>query len=411
MKEMGLDAFRFSISWSRILPNGKVDGGVNEVGVAYYNNLINELLANGIEPYVTLFHWDLPQSLEDEYGGFLSSKVASDFGNYADVCFKRFGDRVKYWITLNEPLATSHYGYTNGEFAPGHCSKLINSACEQGDSRTEAYLATHNQLLAHAMAVKVYKQKYQAEQKGIIGITLVSSWFIPYSKSKQDIAARRRALDFSLGWFLHPLTYGDYPMSMRTLVGDRLPKFSKEETELITGSYDFLGLNYYTANYAADSPPNYNPLNATYQTDSLAKLLTERNGHDIGRKSGSSWLYVYPKGIQQLVQYAQKKYKNPVIYITENGISETNNEELGLDHALADETRINFYHRHLVYLKKAIEGGANVKGYFAWSLLDNFEWNSGYSVRFGLVYVDYKNGLTRYPKHSARWFRSFLKKH
>ncbi|CAN1263521.1 Beta-glucosidase 24 [Linum perenne] len=409
MKEMGLDAFRFSISWSRILPNGKVSGGVNKEGVTYYNNFINELLANGIRPFVTLFHWDLPQPLEDEYGGFLSSKVAVDFGAYADICFKLFGDRVKHWITLNEPLGFSYYGYINGQFAPGRCSKFINSNCSTGNSKTEPYFTTHNQLLAHATAVKVYREKYQAKQKGIIGITLVSSWFVPYSKSKHDIKARRRAIDFSLGWFMDPLTFGKYPKSMRAFVGKRLPKFSKEEAKLVKGSFDFLGLNYYTANYAANIPADNSP-NASYLTDSRARLTTERNGQNIGRKAASTWLYIYPKGIRELVLYTKRKYNNPLIYITENGVDEVNNEELGLDHALADETRINFYHQHLENLNFAIKRGANVKGYFAWSLLDNFEWNSGYSVRFGIFYVDYKNGLKRYPKHSAHWFRSFLKK-
>ncbi|CAN1263530.1 Beta-glucosidase 24 [Linum perenne] len=409
MKEMGLDAFRFSISWPRILPNGKLSGGVNQEGVNYYNNLINELLANGITPFVTLFHWDLPQPLEDEYGGFLSSKVADDFGDYADVCFNQFGDRVKHWITLNEPLGFSYYGYTNGQFAPGRCSKWINSNCTEGDSETEPYLATHNQLLAHATAVKVYKDKYKANQNGIIGITLVSSWFVPYSNSRRDMEARRRALDFSFGWFMDPLTFGKYPDSMIELVGKRLPKFSEEESELVKGSFDFLGLNYYTANYAANMR-TVNSTNTTYLTDAQAKINKCKPLFFFFTQAASTWLYVYPEGIRGLVMYTMRKYNNPLIYITENGVDEVNNEELSLDDALNDETRINFYHQHLENLNIAIQRGANVKGYFAWTLLDNFEWSSGYSVRFGIYYVDYKNGLQRYPKRSAHWFHNFLRK-
>ncbi|CAN1263535.1 Beta-glucosidase 24 [Linum perenne] len=407
MKDMGVDAFRFSISWSRILPNGKVSGGVNKVGVTYYNNLINELLANGIKPFVTLFHWDLPQALEDEYEGFLSSKIVNDFSAYADVCFKLFGDRVKNWITLNEPLTFTQSGYVSGEMAPGHCSKSVNSNCTKGDSSTEPYLASHNQLLAHAAAVKVYRERYQAKQKGIIGITLVSSWYIPYSNSKHDRRARQRALDFGYGWFMDPLTNGEYPKSMRSLVGDRLPKFSKEEAELVKGSFDFIGLNYYSSNYVANTGKS---VNSTYFTDSEVKLSTERNGKSIGLRAASPWLYIYPQGIQDLVLYTKKKYHNPLIYITENGVDEVNNEEQSLEHALADVTRIYYYHLHLDFLNKAIDKGANVKGYFAWSLLDNFEWATGYSVRFGIYYVDYKDGFKRYPKRSAHWFRSFLRR-
>ncbi|CAN0902046.1 Beta-glucosidase 24 [Linum grandiflorum] len=273
MKDMGLDAFRFSISWSRILPNGKVSGGVNKAGVTYYNNLINELLSNGIKPFVTLFHWDLPQHLEDEYEGFLSPKIVSDFGAYADVCFKLFGDRVKNWITLNEPLTFTQFGYATGDLAPGRCSKSINNNCTKGDSSTEPYLVTHNQLLAHAAAVKVYREKYQAKQKGIIGITLVSSWFVPYSKSKHDLKARQRALDFMYGWFMDPLTKGEYPKSMKSLVGNRLPKFSKEESELVKGSFDFLGLNYYTSSYAANTVNSVNSTSYSTFTQKDSKIF------------------------------------------------------------------------------------------------------------------------------------------
>ncbi|CAL1391182.1 unnamed protein product [Linum trigynum] len=410
MKSMGLDAYRFSISWSRILPNGKVSGGVNQEGVTYYNNLINELLANDIKPFVTLFHWDLPQALEDEYEGFLSPKITGDFAAYTDVCFKLFGDRVKHWITLNEPLTYTKDGYVTGDFAPGRCSKSINPNCTKGDSSTEPYLVTHYQLLAHAAAVKVYREKYKANQKGVIGITLVSSWFVPFSPSKDDLEAQQRALDFSYGWFIDPLIRGEYPQSMRTLVGNRLPKFSKEESKLVKGSLDFLGLNYYTSSYASADTNPVNSLKATYLTDSRANISNERNGEPIGPQAASNWLYIYPNGIEELVTYTKEKYNNPLIYITENGVDEASNEDLSLEQALADETRINYYQQHLASLNKAIKKGADVKGYFAWSLLDNFEWASGYTVRFGINYVDYKLGLKRYPKHSAHWFKNFLKK-
>ncbi|KAE8037053.1 hypothetical protein FH972_009678 [Carpinus fangiana] len=409
MKEMGLDAYRFSISWSRVLPKGKLSGGVNREGIKYYNHLINQLLHKGLKPFVTLFHLDLPQALEDEYGGFLSPQIVDDFRDFAELCFKEFGDRVKHWITLNEPWSCSVGGYASGQIAPGRCSSWLNMNCIGGDSGTEPYLVAHYQLLAHAASVLEYKQKFQAAQKGVIGITLNSHWMIPFSNARHHRNAALRALDFMLGWFLDPLTYGDYPHSMRFLVGKRLPKFSKEQSKLVKGSFDFIGLNYYTTNYAAYAA-HLNSGNASYSTDSLANLTTERNGIPIGPPAASDWLRVYPRGFLDLLLYIKEKYHNPLLYITENGIDEVNNATLSLEAALVDNQRIEYYYSHLWYLRKAINEGVNIKGYFAWSLLDNFEWNAGYTFRFGINYVDYKNGLKRHPKLSARWFKNFLKK-
>ncbi|RZC53547.1 hypothetical protein C5167_012398 [Papaver somniferum] len=405
MQEMGLDSYRFSISWSRILPTGKLSGGVNKEGIKYYNNLINELLSKGVQPYATLFHWDLPQGLEDAYGGFLSPHIVDDFKDYAELCYKEFGDRVKHWITLNEPWTFSNGGYALGNFAPGRCSKYVDPNCTAGHSGTEPYLTGHYQLLSHAAAVHVYKLKYQASQKGQIGITLVSHWMEPFSNAKSDQHAALRALDFMYGWFMDPLTFGRYPLSMQSLVGDRLPKFNKEESDMVKGSFDFLGLNYYTGNYAEHVLNANNNINPSYTTDAQAKQTTDRNGVPIGLKSGSPWLHVYPQGMRSLLHYTKRKYKNPVIYITENGISEKNDPTLPLKEALKDDLRITYYHSHLYQVQIAI------KGYFAWSLLDNFEWNAGYTVRFGISFVDYKDGLLkRYPKSSALWFKNFLKK-
>ncbi|XP_004295223.1 PREDICTED: beta-glucosidase 12-like [Fragaria vesca subsp. vesca] len=408
MKDMNLDAYRFSISWSRLLPNGKLSGGVNKEGVKYYNNLINELLSKGLQPYVTLFHWDLPQTLEDEYGGFLSPNIVNHFRDFSELCFKEFGDRVKYWITLNEPWTYSNGGYALGSLAPGRCSAWQQLNCTGGDSSTEPYLVAHNLLLSHAAAVKLYRQKYQAYQKGVIGITIVSHWFIPISDATHHKNAALRTLDFMFGWFMDPLTNGDYPHSMRSLVGNRLPKFTKEQSKLLIGSFDFLGLNYYTTYYASYTPQN-NSLNASYVTDARSTQSFALNGVPIGPQAASSWLYVYPKGLRDLLLYTKTKYNDPLIYITENGIDEFNDPKLSLEEALFDNQRVDYYFRHLYYLQKAIEDGVKVKGYFAWSLLDNFEWASGYTVRFGINYVDYKNGNKRHPKLSAHWFKNFLK--
>ncbi|XP_059069115.1 beta-glucosidase 12-like [Cryptomeria japonica] len=408
MKDMGMDAYRFSISWSRILPYGSIKGGINKIGVAYYNNLINELLKHDIKPFVTLFHWDLPQALEDKYGGFLSENIVQDFEAYSELCFQEFGDRVKHWITLNEPYNYAYGGYDVGLTPPGRHSSS-NGSSSTGNSATEPYIVTHNLLLSHAAAVRVYKTKYQAAQKGLIGITLVSHWFLRYSKSHSDQKAAQRAIDFMFGWYMDPITKGRYPSTMRQLVGERLPKFTVHQSAIVKGSFDFLGLNYYTALYAADVLTAPNPLNTSFTLDSQTNQTAERNGMLIGPQAGSSWLHVYPRGIRDLLKYIKYRYDNPLIFITENGIDEKNDDTLSLAQALNDTWRIDYHSKHLSFVQQAIRDGSNIQGYFAWSLLDNFEWVNGYTVRFGLHYIDYKNNLNRYPKASVYWFQTFLK--
>ncbi|KAJ0961710.1 hypothetical protein J5N97_000029 [Dioscorea zingiberensis] len=194
----------------------------------------------------------------------------------------------------------------------------------------------------------------QAHQKGKIGITLNSNWYVPYSKSKSNDASAQRALDFMFGWFMDPLVFGDYPLGMRAYVGDRLPKFTKEQSKIVKGSFDFIGLNYYTANYARNIPSS-NKVNISYNTDARAELsgVCARNGILIGPHAASGWLYVYPRGIRDLLIYTKKKYKNPVIYITENGVDEVNNATLTLEEALKDDMRIDFYKQHIIHLQRA----------------------------------------------------------
>lgn len=409
LKFIGMDAMRFSISWSRVLPSGRVRGGVNEEGVKFYNNVINELLANGLKPFVTLFHWDLPQALENEYGGFLSRKIVDDYRDYVDFCFKQFGDRVKHWITLNEPYVFNYYGYSTGTYAPGRCSNY-SGTCASGNSATEPYIVAHNLLLSHAAGVKLYKEKYQNSQKGIIGVTLISAWFQTKYPTTAGVRASRRALDFMLGWYLHPITYGDYPVNMRSLVGHRLPKFSPLESEMLKGSIDFLGINYYTSYYATTSTSAVNMMELSWSVDGRLNLTTEKDGVNIGQPTPLGWLYICPWGIRKLMLYIKEKYNNPTIYITENGMATANNASVPIKEDLNDTLRTTFHRGHLYYLSKAIKEGVNVKGYFVWSFLDDFEWDSGFAFRFGLGYVDYKNGLKRHLKHSAYWFKKFLHK-
>ncbi|XP_052108033.1 beta-glucosidase 24-like isoform X2 [Arachis duranensis] len=371
MKELRFDAYRFSISWSRILP--------------------------GLTPFITLFQYDYPQSLEDAYGGFLSPQIVKDFTDYAEVCFKAFGDRVKYWITFNGPSIFSKLGYTIGKYAPGRCSSWLNLNCTGGDSATEPYIVTHHQLLAHASAVKLFREKYQGTQMGQIGIIHGTDWVVPLSQSKEDIDATSRALSFLFDWFMEPLHSGSYPAIMIENVGERLPKFTEKESDMLINSFDFIGINYYSSVYAADIKcPTQNK---TYLTDSF-----ERNGIPIGPRAASDWIYLYPQGIEELLMYIKIKYNNPIIYVTENGYDNFSDE----NQSLKDQTRIDCYVQHLSHVHNAIRNGVDVRGYFIWSLLDNFEWCDGYTVQFGIVYVDFANGLKRYPKDSAKWFKNFL---
>jgi len=236
MKKMGVKAYRFSIAWARIMPTGK--GAVNKAGIQFYSDLIDELIKAGITPWVTLYHWDLPLALQLEDDGWLGNKISDYFAAYADVCFEYFGDRVKNWITLNEPWVVAILGYGQGVFAPGRVSN------------DEPYLAGHQLILAHAKAYRIYKDKYQ-HQKGQIGITNNCDWREPLTDSQKDKDAAERALQFFLAWFADPIYKGDYPQVMKTSLGGRLPTFSKEEQKMIKGTSDFFGLNHYTTMYAA----------------------------------------------------------------------------------------------------------------------------------------------------------------
>ncbi len=225
LKELGVNSYRLSLSWSRIMPEGK--NTINEEGVNFYNEIIDELLENNITPWVTLYHWDLPLALQLEDDGWLGESIIDYFVEYADVCFKRFGDRVKNWITLNEPWVVAILGYGHGVFAPGRVSEV------------EPYKVAHNLLLAHAYAVDHYRTNYSS-QNGSIGITNNCDWREPLTDSKSDIDASQRALEFFLGWFADPIYLGDYPQVMKERIGEKLPEFTKKEKELLKGSSDFL---------------------------------------------------------------------------------------------------------------------------------------------------------------------------
>eukprot|EP00897_Mesotaenium_endlicherianum_P009488 jgi/Mesen1/8568/ME000497S07982 len=424
LKTLGADSYRFSISWSRVIPQGV--GDVNPLGIAYYNNLINSLLKAGIKPAVTLYHWDLPQYVHEHYGGWLNASSADWFAAYADVCFKSFGDRVQTWITFNEPMETANQGYALGSMAPGRCSD--RSYCPEGNTSTEAYIVAHNILRSHGKAVAIYRANYQKQQCGRIGITLDTQYNYPVTDSPADIAAAERGIIFAFGWFADPIWTGDYPAIMREYVNVRLPNFSAEDSALIRGSADFFGLNYYTASWASEGQAPAPGTGYSWSDNRVATAqVNTSNGVAIGEprknfdqntvcaflewasQTVSSWLYVVPKSIHDIVIYLSQRYRNFPLFITENGVSDSGDTSVPLATSLCDAQRVNFYKNYLTWLARAIKEGANVQGYFAWSLLDNFEWSQGFTQRFGIIYVNFTDpARPRYPKASALWWKKFL---
>ncbi|KAI3679042.1 hypothetical protein L6452_38349 [Arctium lappa] len=394
--DTGLEAYRFSISWSRLIPNGR--GSVNVKGLQYYNNFINELVSHGIQPHVTLFHDDLPQILEDEYGGWISRKAVKDYLAYVDVCFREFGDRVLHWTTFNEANVFSLGGYDLGFTPPGRCSSPFGVAnCINGNSSYEPYLVAHHLLLAHASAVRLYRKKYQARQHGFVGINVFSYWFEPYTNTMEDLKATQRANDFYVGWFVNPLVNGDYPEIVKKNAGNRIPTFTKLESERIKGSFDFIGINHYNTLHVKDNPSSLETDTRDFIADMATTLIY--SGSDIP----PTQFLVEPLGLQKLLTYMKEEYGNPPIYIHENGQVQPRNG------TLIDTPRVEYLRAYIGALLDALRNGSNTRGYFVWSFFDLFELMDGYKSGYGMYYVDLNDKeLTRYPKLSAHWYTSFL---
>jgi len=358
----------------------------------------------GIGVFMTLYHWDLPQGLQDTYGGWTNRSTVDAYVKYADIVFQSFGPYVTHWITFNEPWCSSWLGNGVCAMAPGRGSY---SWCKYGgDSTREPYLVAHNILLAHAYTVQLYRQKYQTQNKGKIGITLNCDWAEPLDPSNAThVAAAQRQLEFSLGWFADPVFLGDYPESMKIAAGDRLPTFSDAEKAIVNGSHDFFGLNHYTTSYIY--PKTDIDTDFGWQSDVNVSSTHQRGDQMIGPLAGSSWLYVVPWGFRKLLNWIKERYGDPVIYVTENGVSVPNEPKIPLPGVLNDQFRIDFLQGYLSELENALNDGVNVKGYFVWSLMDNFEWARGYTERFGIHYVDFNN-LTRYVKDSANFYSSYV---
>jgi len=397
LADMGLNSYRFSISWARVLPYGV--GAPNQAGLDYYHNLISELLSAGITPAVTLYHWDLPQALQDQ-GGWLNATVADWFEEYARLVFSEFGNEVKFWITLNEPKETSLQGHGSGTMAPG----IMGPG-------TSVYVAAHNQIRAHAKAYRAYHADFAEEQGGKIGITLNVNWAEPRDETNEDdLAASEAHLQFNLGWYAHAIFKdGLYPAVMREKIDaksseqgypeSRLPSFSEEESQMINGSSDFLGMNFYTSNIVYPELCDISDVN--YYCDPDVGASQDENWYG----AGSSWLKVTPWGIRRALAWASNEYGHPDIYVTENGFS----SKLG---NIDDLQRIYYYKHYINQILKAIKlDSVSVKGYYAWSLLDNFEWAMGYTEKFGLHQVDMSDpARTRTPKESSRFYSQIVQR-
>jgi beta-glucosidase len=369
MKELGLQAYRFSVSWSRVLPDGR--GSANPVGLDFYERLVDALLEASIEPFLTLYHWDLPQALQD-HGGWPLRLSAEAFVEYADLVSRRLGDRVKYWTTFNEPFVSAYIGYLEGRHAPGSANL------------GEALAAAHHMLLAHGWAVPVVRRNVPEARAGI---TLNLAGRVPASQSVADRAAAWQRDGVVNRWFLDPISARGYPADIVAHYGHPMDFVQPGDVEAMAAPLDFLGVNYYSRDIVRSGE-------VAEEDNSLPTTLANPEQTDMGWE-------VYPEGLYDIVGRLHFDYRFPALYITENGAAYP--DRLDADGSVADPLRIAYLQRHLEAAARAIAAGVPLKGYFVWSLLDNFEWGHGYSKRFGLIYVDYPT-QRRVLKSSAQWY-------
>ncbi|XP_071736617.1 beta-glucosidase 18-like [Rutidosis leptorrhynchoides] len=403
MHGLGLKSYRFSISWARILPRGKF-GDVNAAGIMFYNKIIDNLILKGIEPFVTIFHNDFPQVLEERHG-WLNSEMQEEFVYLAEICFKFFGDRVKYWVTINEPNMFVELAYVLGTFPPSRCSEPFGN-CSEGNSDIEPLIAMHNMLLAHGKAAKLYHETFQPTQGGLIGLVAYCYMFEPLTDNELDIEAAKRAFAYNVAWVFDPSIFGHYPEEMRKYLGSKLPSFSSEEKNFMKNSIDFIGINHYSAIYVKDCINSSCTATGNRAIQGFLDTVVQRNGVPIGELTGLEYLYVVPSGMEKIVNLIKIRYNNKPMFITENGYSSPD-VNAQVNEIVNDVKRIEFHTAYLASLANSIRDGADVRGYFIWSLMDSYEWNVGYDARFGLYYVDRKT-LTRIPKLSAAWYKNFL---
>ena len=370
--ELGVNAYRFSVSWSRIFPEGV--GRKNPKGLEFYDRLVDSLLSYGIEPSLTLYHWDLPAALADR-GGWINRDSAEWFADYAHTLFRAFKDRVKFWTTLNEPWVVMHNGYVKGLHPPGRANLA------------QAATATHNLLRAHARAV----QAFRADPTGRIGVVVNLEPKEPASQDPRDFAATADADAYMNRLFLDPLLLGSYPEEVERLFGKAWPAFAEADMRLIREPFDFLGLNYYTRSVNRADP------------------AAAPDGASHVRQKGATYTEmdweVHPESLARILLWLKDRYGDIPLYITENGAAFADSpEENG---AINDHPRVDYLREHLRAALRAIDRGVNLQGYFVWSLFDNFEWAFGYTKRFGIVAVDFAT-QRRTPKLSAKFYRETI---
>lgn len=375
MAELGLRSYRFSLAWARLLPEGR--GRVNPKGADFYSRLVDRLLERGITPNVTLYHWDLPAALDDR-GGWLNPDVANWFADYAEVAFRALGDRVPMWATLNEPWVVVDGGYLHGVNAPGHANLF------------EAPIATHHLLLAHAAAVERYRAGGWPHRIGIV-VNLEPKHAA--SNSPADLAATARAHTYFNEQYLDPLLLGRYPEGLRAIFGEAWPELPAEDLARIRTPIDFLGVNYYTRALTRDEP-NRPPVRDARVVPEGAITMT------------TGW-ELYPAGLEEILVWVRERYGDLPLYVTENG-GAFEDPDAPVDGRIDDPLRVETYRGNLRACLAAIRRGVDLRGYYAWSLMDNFEWNSGFTKRFGLVHVDYAT-LARTIKSSGRFYRDVIR--
>ncbi|MFK3960005.1 GH1 family beta-glucosidase [Pseudalkalibacillus hwajinpoensis] len=373
LKKLGVDLYRFSIAWPRVMPEGR--GKLNPKGVAYYQNLIDELIENGIEPMITLYHWDLPQVLQDK-GGWENRDTIDAFNEYAVAMFKEFGDKVSKWITINEPWCASFLSNYLGVHAPG-----------KTDLQAGVDVA-HHLMVAHGKAVQSFRELLP---DGEIGYAPNTGWLEPFSNKQEDIDACKRGMMWQKEWFMDPVFKGSYPEKLITIFENHNAKLKLEDgdLELISQPIDFMGINYYTGSLG-----RYKEGEGLFEVEEIPLDY---------RKTDIGWP-IYADGFYNVLTDLHETYGDVPIYITENGACYNHEVEDGRVH---DQERVDYLKQHLTSLHRAIESGVPIKGYIVWSLLDNFEWAFGYEKRFGIIHVNYRT-FERTPKDSYYWYRQTI---
>ncbi|SEQ84417.1 beta-glucosidase [Virgibacillus subterraneus] len=370
LANLGVNLYRFSISWSRVLPQGT--GDLNPDGVAYYRNLIQELLDHGIEPMITLYHWDLPQVLQEE-GGWENRKTVDAFKEYAIAMFKEFGGQVNKWITINEPWCASFLSNYLGIHAPGKTD--LQAGVD----------VSHHLLLAHGKAVQSFRDLVP---HGEIGYAPNVGWLEPYTSSEVDIAACNRSMMWQKEWFMDPVFKGTYPDELINLFAEHnaILKIEKGDLEVISQRIDFMGINYYTGNLG-----RFKKDEGLFQVE---EVPLDNRRTDIG------WP-IYADGFYKVLTNIHETYGDVPIYITENGACYNHEVDNGAVH---DQERIQYLEQHLTSLHRSIQAGVPIRGYIVWSLLDNFEWAEGYEKRFGIIHVNFRT-FERTRKDSYYWYK------